>query len=164
MGVLVADLRADAAERRLQVGFGIAGALLIAGGFVAAAQPSIYRSSSFWTSSPTFFFIRLGILLMLVGAAYALHSRHAGRSRAPSLVVRSPLQEFGRSSLFVYWIHVEMAYGVLSAPLHRRLPLEWAYVAFLMFSLFLYLLVRLKEHSVRFTLRTKAAKPVQSSI
>jgi hypothetical protein len=38
-----------------------------------------------------------------------------------------------------------MAYGVLSTPLHRRLPLEWAYVAFVLFSLLLFLLVKLKE-------------------
>ena len=48
---------------------------------------------------------------------------------------RAPLVELGRSSLFVYWIHVEMAYGIVTAPLHRRLPLEQAYVGFLLFTL-----------------------------
>ena len=33
---------------------------------------------------------------------------------------RSALQEFGQASLFVYWIHVELAYGVLSSPSTRR--------------------------------------------
>ena len=50
-----------------------------------------------------------------------------------------------------------MAYGVLSAPLHRRLPLEWAYAAFILFSLMLFALVKLKEH-VRTTKFTMAAK------
>ena len=157
------DTRTAEQERRVNMMLTMIGGGLALGAYGASFLPPIYAQTNFWTSSPTFFFIRLGILLMLVGAAYALHSRDAGRSRAPSLVVRSPLQELGRSSLIVYWIHVEMAYGVLSAPIHRRLPLEWAYVAFLLFSLFLYLLVRLKEHAVRFTLRTKAAKPVESS-
>ena len=35
----------------------------------------------------------------------------------------------GRSSLFVYWIHVEMAYGGLARPLKRALPLEVSLVA-----------------------------------
>jgi hypothetical protein len=26
----------------------------------------------------------------------------------------------------VYWVHVELAYGALSYPLHRALPLRWA--------------------------------------
>ena len=91
-------------------------------GYSASFLPAIYAQTNFWTSSPTFFFVRLGILMTLVGGAYALH---ANVYRAPGA---HRLCELGRSSLFVYWIHVEMAYGVLSAPLHRRLPLEWAYV------------------------------------
>jgi uncharacterized membrane protein len=157
------DTRTAEDERRVNLTLTAIGGALALGAYGASFLPPIYAHTSFWTSSPTFFFIRLGILLMLVGAAYALHGKSADFGRAPSLVTRSPLQELGRSSLFVYWIHVEMAYGVLSAPIHRRLPLEWAYVAFLIFSLFLYLLVRLKEHAVRFTIRTKAAKPVESS-
>ena len=31
-----------------------------------------------------------------------------------------PLATLGRSSLFVYWIHVEMVYGVIAEPLKRR--------------------------------------------
>jgi hypothetical protein len=44
------------------------------------------------------------------------------------------VQQFGRTSLFIYWIHVEMVYGVISKPLHRTLTLpEWfgAYMLFL---------------------------------
>lgn len=65
-----------------------------------------------------------------------------GWDRAVSEVARrhgwSPMQEFGRASLFVYWIHVEMVYGVLTQPLHKRLPLGWAFAAFALFSLFLF--------------------------
>jgi hypothetical protein len=63
---------------------------------------------------------------------------------------RAPLVELGRSSLFVYWIHVEMAYGILTAPLHRRLPLEQAYVGFLLFALMLYGLVKAKNRVLGF--------------
>ena len=157
------DTRTAAEERRVNLWLtGLGGALALAA-YGTSFLPPIYSETNFWTSSPTFFFIRLGCLLVLVGTAYAVVGNGADPSRASSFATRSPIQELGRSSLFVYWIHVEMAYGVLSAPIHRRLPLEWAYVAFLIFSVFLYLLVRLKEHAVKFTFRTKAANPVQSS-
>ena len=60
------------------------------------------------------------VLLILVAAAYHL-----------SLFWRwEALQQFGRASLFVYWIHVELVYGVLSAPIHRRLAFPVAVAAF----------------------------------
>jgi hypothetical protein len=30
--------------------------------------------------------------------------------------------QFGHTSLFVYWIHVELAYGVIASPLKGNLP------------------------------------------
>jgi uncharacterized membrane protein len=145
------DTKTPREERRVNYLLMAVGVMVALAGYSASFLPAIYAQTNFWTSSPTFFFVRLGILMTLVGGVYALH---ANVYRAPG---RSPLCELGRSSLFVYWIHVEMAYGVLSAPLHRRLPLEWAYVAFILFSLMLYALVKLKEH-VRTTKFTMAAK------
>ena len=113
----------------------IGGLLVAAAGYGASFLPPLYTNASFWTSSPTFFFLRLGIVLAAIGVAYV----------AVRLWGAAPIQEFGRESLFVYWIHVEMAYGVLSTPLHRRLSLEAALIALVLFSLLLFALVRLKE-------------------
>ncbi|MBI4887036.1 MAG: DUF1624 domain-containing protein [Acidobacteria bacterium] len=124
-----------ARERRGHTVLAGAGAALIAGGYAASLLPPLYAQTSFWTSSPTFFFIRLGILLALVAVAHAWNRLDDGRR----------MREFGRSSLFVYWIHVEIVYGVLSTGLHRRLPLESAYLAFVLFSLFLYGVVKVKQ-------------------
>jgi fucose 4-O-acetylase-like acetyltransferase len=55
-----------------------------------------------------------------------------------------PLEEFGRASLFVYWIHVEMVYGFVSRPLRRSLTIEQALAAYVLFTVFLLSLVRLK--------------------
>ena len=57
----------------------------------------------------------------------------------------SPLEEFGRASLFVYWIHVEMVYGFFSRPIRRALSLEGALAAYVLFTVFLLGLVRLKN-------------------
>jgi peptidoglycan/LPS O-acetylase OafA/YrhL len=114
------------------------GAAVAIGGYAASFLPPIYEQTNFWTSSPTFFFLRLGVLITVLPLAYAWNL----------LPGRSPLSEFGRSSLFVYWIHVEMVYGVVSTPLHRALSLQQAIIAFAIFSLFLFGLVKLKERVV----------------
>jgi len=122
VGCLVAET-ASASERVLQTRVGLAGLAVIVLGFVAAAQPSIYQSSSFWTSSPTWFAIRVGIMMEVLAGCFALE-RILGQ-RAASLGV---LAKIGRSSLFIYWIHVELVYGYASWLWRGRLPL-WAMVA-----------------------------------
>jgi hypothetical protein len=34
----------------------------------------------------------------------------------------------------VYWVHVELVYGVFSFPLKRALPLAWSVPAYLLFT------------------------------
>ena len=134
------------------------GILLLVGIIVATTAygasflPPIYAVSSFWTSSPTFFFIRLGIITSLVPLAY-LWSRIV-----PGETATSPIRVMGVESLFVYWIHVEMVYGVLSTPLHRRLTFEAALAAMAAFTCFLYVLVKLKQ---RWSWRRAAEKSTQ---
>jgi uncharacterized membrane protein len=113
----------------------ILGPAVALAGYAASYLPSIYESSNFWTSSPTYFFLRLGILMAIVPLAWLLQ-------RLPG---SEPVQYFGRASLFVYWIHVEMVYGVMSAPLHRRFTLEGWLSAFLAFSAFLFAVAKAKD-------------------
>jgi hypothetical protein len=51
----------------------------------------------------------------------------------------------GRSSLFVYWIHVEMVYGPVADSIKRTLPLELSVLAALALCSALYGLVLLKN-------------------
>lgn len=136
IGTWLDSTRTAAAERRLNLVLAIGGPALAAAGYAASYLPPIYRETAFWTSSPTFFFLRLGVLISAVPVAYAVSSLWPGRSR---------VREFGAASLFVYWIHVEMVYGLLTLPMHRRLTLEQAALAFGLFTLFLYWLVTLKN-------------------
>jgi hypothetical protein len=50
--------------------------------------------------------------------------------------------------LFVYWVHVELVYGVFSEPLHKQLPFPTAVAAFAGFSLFMFGLAMLKNFIV----------------
>jgi len=154
VGLWLESARTSGGERRANAAIGAAGLVLAAGGYAASLLPPVYADTSFWTSSPTFFFIRLGIVMALVAAAYALN-RGAGRS---------PLAEFGRSSLFVYWIHVEMAYGVVSAPLHRQLPLEQAYLGFVLLTMVLFGIVKLKNRMTSGRAKARPLRPIGSLI
>ena len=113
---------------------GASGAALIALGFYTAGRPSIYRVSSFWTSSPTWFAIRVGILMMaLTRDLCAERSPWTAKPNATlsrASVDASPLARLGRSSLFIYWIHVELVYGYASWLWRHRLPLWGTAIAF----------------------------------
>ena len=139
-GVLVAAART--VQRRLLIILGFTGLGLFGLGMYTASLPTIYRQSSFWTSSPTYFAVRAGVLLMAFPGMYVLSLLPAFRT-----LVR-PLERFGRGSLFIYWIHVELVYGYASWALHRRLPLWGTLVAFLAFSALMYGAVVLRDRFV----------------
>ena len=138
-GALVASARVEAAETRVHVWHAVAGAGLVAIGFITAARPSIYAVSSFWTSSPTWFAIRLGAMMLALGVLFAA-------LRSPYLARRtSGLARFGRSSLFVYWIHVELVYGYASWLWRGRLPLWGTAIAWALFSFAMYRAIDLRD-------------------
>lgn len=140
LGVLLARTRSATDDRRFHFVLTVAGAALAAGAYAASWLPSIYRQSNFWTTSPTFFFMRVGILATVVGVAYFWSLRR----RLTPIGRFGPMERFGRSSLFVYWIHVEMVYGWVSGPLHRALSLTAVAVAFALFTTGLFALAEAK--------------------
>jgi uncharacterized membrane protein len=140
VGVIIDSPKPAQRARRLQVTLAIAGALVVWMAHAASLRPSLYAQSDYWTSSPSFFFLRVGVLTLLLPLGYAW--THAPWRR--KLSAWSPLEEFGRASLFVYWIHVEMVYGFFSRPIRRSLSLEGALAAYMAFTMFLLALVRLK--------------------
>lgn len=142
VGVVLEPLRDREGERRANAWFGLAGVTLIVVGWLGSYVPSPYAHSYFWTSSPAFFTLRVGILTLAMPLAFVWGNR-AGAGRW------SPLQQFGRTSLFVYWIHVEMVYGVLSTPLHRALTLwQWG-ITYLLFVVLLLGISVIKTHLSR---------------
>jgi len=161
VGVLLVSARSEG-ERRLQIALALAGAILIAIGFGAARQPTIYGrgESAFWTSSPTFFAIRLGVIVCALPAAYFLNRWLARRSLELTV-----LERLGRSSLFVYWIHVELVYGYATWLLHRRLTLWQLALAYSVFTAAMYGAVVLKDRALAaWRARRALGRPVQSAI
>ncbi len=135
-GLWLDAARSDAQERRVNAALFVGGVVTALAGYLASYLPPIYPVTAFWTSSPTFFFMRLGIVVVMVPVAYSWMRVWRGWS---------PLEHFGIASLFVYWIHVEMVYGVVSWPLHRSLSLGQVLIALAAFATFLFGLVQLKH-------------------
>ncbi|HET9267259.1 MAG TPA: acyltransferase family protein, partial [Vicinamibacterales bacterium] len=136
VGEWLEGVRTAPEEQRATWQLGALGAVLVAIGYAATFFPPVYDNNALWTVAPSFVGLRLGILLMALPAALALAVR--GR--------RHPvLEEFGVSSLFVYWIHVEMVYGIASMSLHRKLTVPQAAVGYVLLCVLLFALVRLKN-------------------
>jgi len=153
-GVILATTHDRPAERRAQIAFAAAGLVLVALGDVLSKRSSIYEQSSFWTSSPTWFAIRVGILMIALAVLYAVSESGALKAAAekkgydPFSSASRSLERFGRSSLFVYWIHVELVYGYATWPLHHRLPLWGTLLACAVFSLLMYRAIIFRDRVV----------------
>jgi len=141
IGIFIDRLRTPADAPRRQIGLGVAALLLAFLAYTASFFPTIYARSEFWTSSPSYFFLRVGLLTLLIPMAY-FWERAPWRGKVSNW---SPLETFGRASLFVYWIHVEMVYGVFSRSLRRTLSFGEVLVAYVLFTIFLLGLVFLKN-------------------
>jgi uncharacterized membrane protein len=161
VGALLAPARDDRAERRVNAAIAVAGAALTVLGFYTAARPSIYAASSFWTSSPTWFAIRAGILMLALSCLYGLGQlvgqpdpasspRPNGLFRALAYSWQAPLERLGRHSLFIYWIHVELVYGYSSWLWRHRLPLWGTAVAYVLFCALMYRAIGWRDRFVDF--------------
>jgi uncharacterized membrane protein len=145
VGVLIDGARTHAREAAINMRLLAGGVALSAAAYASSLLPSPYAHSDFWGGSPAFFLLRTGILTMLIAVAYGWSVRHSvptwsGWLPAPTGTRAdpwSPMQQFGRSSLFIYWIHVEMVYGLISLPIHKGLSQPAAWGAFCVFTVFL---------------------------
>jgi uncharacterized membrane protein len=154
-GVLLASPLGRAADNRFRGAWMTGGVALVAlGWYLAASGPSVYSVPvSFWTSSPTWFAIRVGILMIALVVMSLIPERHeATASRKPDSVLRAamlswqkPLATLGRASLFVYWIHVELVYGYASWFWRQRLPVWGSVLAWLAFSACMYQVVLIRD-------------------
>ncbi len=93
---------------------GAGGVGLIALGLWLDARPfQLYAVHDFWHTSPNFFLARVGVLLVIAFGSYVWCRWGAGEWGF------SPLIELGKSSLLVYWVHIQFVYGGLSI-MHKR--------------------------------------------
>jgi uncharacterized membrane protein len=85
---------------------GAAGVVLIASARWLDAQPHhLYAAYDYWHTSPNFFWLRVGMLLVILTASYGWCRWGAAQWGF------SPLIQLGQASLLVYWVHLEFVYG-----------------------------------------------------
>jgi uncharacterized membrane protein len=87
---------------------GLGLALIAAARWLDHLPRQIYPVYDFWHTSPNFFAIRVGILMLIVLASYAWCRWGAAQWGF------SPLIQLGQTSLLVYWVHIEFVYGRFS--------------------------------------------------
>jgi uncharacterized membrane protein len=87
---------------------GVAGVVLILFAHELERAPQIYPVYDFWHTSPSFFLIRVGLLLIVLSLSYGWCRFGPGQRGF------SPLVQLGQTSLLVYWVHIEFVYGKVS--------------------------------------------------
>jgi uncharacterized membrane protein len=121
LGSVLLGARNDAEEHRvllrIMAGGAIAAAFGAVGYFLDPNGPLV-----FWAGPYTSLLMRTGVMAAALAA-----SKWVVAAQPASLL--APIILFGQTSLFIYIVHVELAYGVWSLPLHGNLPLAWSLAA-----------------------------------
>ena len=151
--LLAQPQEARGGERLMVTGLSLTGAAVLALGLFTASLPSIYAVSNFWTSSPTYFAVRIGVLMVALGILFSVTSLEAWMARPLAI-----LEKFGRNSLFIYWIHVELVYGYATWVIHRRLPLWGTGLAYVVFCTAMYAAILLRDRFVTWWKATRTPK------
>jgi uncharacterized membrane protein len=76
--------------------------------FFDRARVRLYAVYDYWHTSPNFFLMRCGLLLVILFLVYAWCRWGL------ALKGFSPLVQLGKTSLLVYWVHIEFVYGGFS--------------------------------------------------
>jgi uncharacterized membrane protein len=102
----------DFAKRKEALAF-----VALGGAGILACAPSVFFDSSpihlyavydYWHSNPDFFLMRCGILLIILFLVYAWCRWGLAQKGF------SPIIQLGKTSLLVYWVHIEFVYGRFS--------------------------------------------------
>ncbi len=79
----------------------------------------LYPTYDYWHTSPNFFLMRCGILLIILFCVYAWCRWGLAQMGF------SPIIQLGKTSLLVYWVHIEFVYGRFSIlPKHQSTVLQ----------------------------------------
>ena len=135
LGFILQSPWARAREARTFLALGLVGGVLIEFARWLDAEPrQFYAVQDYWHTSPSFFLIRVGMLLVILSAGYVWCRWVIGRLGA-GLWGFSPLVQLGQASLLVYWVHIEFVYGRVSILPKRKMTIGGASVGLLVITL-----------------------------
>jgi uncharacterized membrane protein len=141
---------------------GAAGLVFVLAARALDRQPhQLYAVYDYWHTSPNFFLIRVGMLLVILAASHAWCRWGAGQWGF------SPLMQLGQASLLVYWVHLEFVYGRFSILPKRSDSIETATLGLLAIFLAMLMLAILRTRTKgpwpEFLLRFRFAGAPESS-
>jgi uncharacterized membrane protein len=97
--------------------------------FFDSLTVSYYTAYDYWHTSPNFFLMRCGLLLVILFLVYAWCRWGFGQTGY------SPIAQLGKTSLLVYWVHIEFVYGRFSFLPKRQCSILQASVGLLIIFL-----------------------------
>jgi len=126
VGFILQSPWSRAREARTFFSLGAIGVVLIeVSRWLDASPRQLYPVYDYWHTSPDFFLIRVGMLLLILAGSYAWCRWVVGKWVVGKWTAGhwafSPLIELGQASLLVYWVHIEFVYGRVSIlPKHAQ--------------------------------------------
>jgi uncharacterized membrane protein len=122
--------------------FGICGIVLIEiSRWLDHLPRQLYPVYDYWHTSPNFFLVRVGMLLLILSASYAWCRWGLGQWGF------SPLIVLGQASLVVYWVHIEFVYGRFSILPKRAQGIAAAAVGLVIITLAMLTLAYIRTHA-----------------
>jgi len=121
--ILFSESARERTARTLSAFAGVGAAAILIAYALDHSSIQLYSTYDYWHTSPNFLMMRVGMLLMICLLAYAWTnwalpslslSRSGSSTDAPWAVRFSPLIQLGKTSLLVYWVHIEFVYGRFS--------------------------------------------------
>ena len=122
-GSVIRLVRREQLDRLMQWATLLGLVLILAARFAGDLPYSLYPSSEYWLNGPWLILIKLGVLLLVMAAAYLWTQYGAPQGW-------SWIRQFGTTSLLVYWVHTELVYGRWLYYWKERLtPLQTAFAS-----------------------------------
>jgi uncharacterized membrane protein len=142
VGFILQSPWARAREARVFLSLGIAGVVLIElSRWLDALPRQLYPVYDYWHTSPEFFLIRLGMLLLILTGTYAWCRWGLAQWGF------SPLIQLGQASLLVYWVHIEFVYGRVSILAKHAQTIGGATVGLVIIFLAMLALAYIRTHA-----------------
>jgi uncharacterized membrane protein len=117
-------LFSDFAKQKNALAFLFLGAAAIFAGIISMildrSAVKLYPAYDYWHTSPNYFLLRCALLVISLCFAYFWCRWGAGEKGF------SPLIQLGKTSLLVYWVHIEFVYGLLSILPKKRCSIPLA--------------------------------------
>jgi uncharacterized membrane protein len=128
-------------QAQLFIALGVVGVVIIEIARWLDSQPHhLYPVYDYWHTSPQFFLIRVGMLLLILTGSYTWCRWGAGQWGF------SPLIQLGQASLLVYWVHIEFVYGRFSLLAKHAQTIGGASLGLLIITLAMLALAYIRTH------------------